>query len=677
MKLNKFIYYSAALAISGVSLSSCSDFLDKEPMSQISPENYYSTEAQIRAVVLDEYPNTLPSHGNWSYGLFNGDGSTDNQIYVTADNKYTPDLWLVANTHGTWSFTRIYYINFMLSNALARYGSDINGSENTIDGSLPQIKHALGEGYFLRAYQYFQRLKTFGDFPIITEPLPDNMGVLTEASRRSPRNEVARFILEDLDKAALLMSDVDLSSQYINRDLALLFKSRVALYEGTWLKYFKGSAFVPGGEDWPGAAANPGYAYPSGSIDNEIEFFLKEAMAAAKEVGDKYVNKLTANTGVLQQSESDPVNPYYNMFCDEDLSGYDEVLLWRQYARGLVVHNVNAAAGRGNYRMGLTRGYVQNFLMADGTPVYTHGSYADGDGYYMGDKTIADVRKNRDSRLSVFLKEPGQKNILFELDNNEGTEVVFEEPYPAITLGDNERGYATGYAIRKGGNFNRKYYANGGGYTGAPCFRAVEALLNYMEASYELNHSIDGTADSYWRAIRNRANVDPDYNKTIALTDMNKEAENDWGAYSGGTVINDATLYNIRRERRCEFLSEGFRDADLKRWRSYDQLINNPAHLEGMHLWNTPMTAWYDNLKADGSNDSNVSSPERSEYLRPFERIIGQTCYDGCTWRMAHYLNPLPINEMMLTSPDGASPDQSVLYQNPYWPMVAGQPAIK
>ena len=160
-------------------------------------------------------------------------------MYDNADSKYTTDQWLVANTHGTWSFTRIYYINFMLSNALARYGEDINGSENTISGSLPDIKHLLGEGYFLRAYQYFSRLKTFGDFPIITEPLPDDMATLTEASKRQPRNMVARFILEDLDKAALLMSEKNYSSQRINRDLALLFKSRVALYEATWLKYFK------------------------------------------------------------------------------------------------------------------------------------------------------------------------------------------------------------------------------------------------------------------------------------------------------------------------------------------------------------------------------------------------------------------------------------------------------
>lgn len=100
MKYNKISYLSVALAMGGM-MASCSDFLDKEPMSQISPEKYYSTEAQIQAVVLDEYPNTLPSHGNWSYGLFNGDGNTDNQVYDNADSKYTTDQWLVANTHGT------------------------------------------------------------------------------------------------------------------------------------------------------------------------------------------------------------------------------------------------------------------------------------------------------------------------------------------------------------------------------------------------------------------------------------------------------------------------------------------------------------------------------------------------------------------------------------------------
>lgn len=677
MKSRNYIFNMFLIGTLMAGMVSCDDFLDKEPMSNISPEKYYSTASQLEAVLLDNYPQVLPSHSNWSYGLFGEDNGTDNQVEVTANDRYTTDRWLVPNSESdNWNFNRIYHLNNFLAQALPKFGTKMDGSECTITGDLAQIKHCIGEMYFLRAYQYFKKLMLFGDFPIVTEPLVDDMDVLTEASIRSPRNEVARFILSDLDLAYEYMADMQMNTTRINQDVALLLKSRVALFEGTWLKNFKGTAFVPGGQGWPGAARYPNYTYPSGSIENEINFFLNEAVTAAKTVGDKYMGSLTANTGVLQQSAEEPANPYYDMFAQEDLSGVPEVLLWRQYARGLETHNVNAAASRGNQRIGLTRGFVQNFLMADGTPVYTHGTYADGDGYYKGDKTIADVRANRDSRLSVFLKEPGQQNVLFELDNTEGTEAVVEEPYPLITSGDYERGYATGYALHKGGSFNRKHYANGAGYTAAVCFRAVEALLNYIEASYELLGVIDGTSSKYWTAIRNRAGVDPDFNKTIAQTNMSKEAENDWGAYTAGAILSDPIRYNIRRERRCEFLAEGLRYMDLRRWRSMDQLVNTPYHIEGFHLWNTPMQQWYDpsSLVYNEGTNSTVSSPAISEYLRPFERYSGQAAYGGCTWRMAHYLYPVMINQFLLTS-GGGDVSASVIYQNPYWPLVAGQPA--
>ena len=673
---NKYILGLMMAAVSTVGLTSCDDFLDREPMSTISPEAYYSSVTQLEANLMNEYPNVLDSHGNWSYGIFGVDAGTDNQIHVIANDRWTKDRWKVPHTEDdNWNFERIYRINFFLQQALAKFGTKMDGSENTIGGNVANVKHAIGEMYFLRAYMYYKKYMMFGDFPIVTEPLADDMAVLAEASKRAPRNEVARFILSDLDLAYQYMSDIDLNTTRINKDVAKLMASRVALIEGTWLQNFKGTAFVPGGEGWPGGS----YSYASGSIDNEIKYFLTEAANAAKYVAEKYVDKLTKNTGKVQQSAEEEANPYHEMFATEDLSGYPEVLLWRQYGRGLVNHNVNAAAGRGNYRNGLTRGFVQNFLMADGSPVYTHGTYVDGDGYYMGDKTIAAVRVNRDSRLSVFLKEPGQKNILFELDNNEGTEAVMVEPYPAITQGDNERGYSTGYALRKGGSFNRKHYANGGGWTAAPCFRAAEALLNYMEASYLLEGSLNTTARGYWVALRERANVSTDIDNTITLTDMSKEAENDWGAYTAGQVLTDKTLYNIRRERRCEFMAEGLRYIDLRRWRSMDQLINTPAHLEGMHLWNTPMEGWYDPelLVHDGSGNSTVSDPVISgEYLRPFQRSTQQAAYDGCTWMMAHYLYPIMVKQFQLTAA-GSADGESTIYQNPYWPTVADQPATK
>ena len=73
----------------------------------------------------------------------------------------------------------------------------------------------------------------------------DDKEALSEASKRSPRNEVARFILSDLDKAITLLKAKNMPTTRINADAAILLKSRVALFEGTWLKYFKNTAFVP------------------------------------------------------------------------------------------------------------------------------------------------------------------------------------------------------------------------------------------------------------------------------------------------------------------------------------------------------------------------------------------------------------------------------------------------
>lgn len=677
----KHIYISVlALALSA-GLASCEDFLDREPESVISPEVYFTDASQLRAYADDLYSDILPSHGTGNtYGIYGKDEGTDNQVGVTANDKYTKTLWRVPNEDDEWNFENIYKINFALSEILPKFGDveaegeDLSGVGNTISGDLDEIKHYIGELFFLRACEYFTRYQKFGDFPIITQPLPDNQEVLVEASRRMPRNEVARFILSDLDKAITLLEAQVMETTRINKDVAVLLKSRIALFEGTWLKYFKGTAFVPNGTGWPGASKDyhAGYQYPSGSIDNEINYFLDIAIEASKEVAESYKTRLTENTGVLQQTADEAANPYFDMFAQEDLSDIDEVLLWRQYSRDLVCHNVCVYASWGNEGIGVTRSFVNNFLMADGLPVYAHGDYVEGDGYYKGDRTIQDVRANRDSRLALFLKEPGQKNILYENPVGETANMV--ETYPLITSTDESRRYTTGYALRKGGSFDQKYYTNSKGYTGAISYRAVEALLNYMEAYYEKNQTLDATAEEYWRIIRRRAHVDEDFNRTIRATDMAKEAENDWAAYSGNQLV-DPTLYNIRRERRCEFIAEGMRSMDLYRWRAMDRLINHPYIPEGMHLWNTPMEEWYDDLLADGSDAATASPKNESEYLRPYRKNPRQICYEGFTWNMAHYLNPIMAKEFLVTASDGQSIETSPLYQNPYWPITADMPA--
>lgn len=662
-----------------VGFSSCKKNLDRQPLSTLAPENYFTEAAQLMAYTDDMYTRVLPSIGGNSYGIYAIDQNTDNQIAATPDIRFIPGEWKVPNSGGSWSFDAIYRCNFFFTSVLPKFGRDLNGSENKIAGSLANIKHFIGEMYFLRALEYFTRYQRLGDFPIITEPLPDELEPLIEASKRKPRNEVARFILSDLDKAITLLSAVNMQTTRINKDAALLLKSRVALFEGTWLKYFKGTAFVPKGTNWPGAAKdyNANYQFPSGSIDNEINYFLDQAITSSKEVAEKYKISLTANTGVLQQSATDPANLYYNMFGQENLSGIPEVLFWKQYVQGVGgSHDIALAANQGNWGVGVTRGYVQNFLMADGKPVYTHGTYRDGDGFYKGDKTVQDVVVNRDTRLSLFLKVPGQKNILVKSVALQ-TNVAEIEPVPNITTGNQQLSYPTGYALRKGGTFDTKYTVQGRGYTSVVYYRAAEALLNYMEASYERNGTLDASAREYWTKLRDRAKITGTIDATIAATDMSKEAENDWGAYSGGQILADRTLYNIRRERRSELLAEGFRNMDLLRWRSMDQLQANPYHPEGIHLWNTPMQGWYTNLVSNGSTSANVSPASVSEYLRPYEKRSNQLGYSGLTWRMAHYLEPIMIKQFQLTSIDGQAIENSPIYQNPYWPTVADAPAIQ
>lgn len=487
--------------------------------------------------------------------------------------------------------------------------------------------------------------------------------LLVEASKRAPRTEVARFILSDLDSAITLMKTVspDGNKQRLSKNVAYLLKSRVGLYEGTWLKYFKGTAFVPNGPNWPGASKdyNSNYQFQSGSIDKEIEFFLKESMEAAKVVADAV--PLVNNTGVIESPNNE--NPYFSMFGALNMSSYSEVLMWRQYNESLATHNIPVYAQLGNYGVGLTRSMVESFLMKNGLPIYAAGS-----GYH-GDDYISDVRKDRDGRLVLFLKEPGQKNILVNLGvGSHGTPV---EPYPRIWDTSLEKMYTSGYAIRKGISYDGAQTNNGVGYTGSITYRAVEAHLNYMEASYELNGTLDASAQAYWVAIRKRAGVSDDFNKTIAATDLSKETR-DWGVYSAGNFVSP-TLFNIRRERRNELMAEGLRLMDLKRWRAMDQLINKPDHFEGFKLWG-PMKDWYtsEQLTYGATNEKAVvSDPALSLYLRPLEKRSNSLYYDGVKFVMPHYLAPIAVEHFQITSADG-SIENSVIYQNPGWPTVAG-----
>ena len=210
--------------------------------------------------------------------------------------------------------------------------------------------------------------------------------------------------------------------------------------------------------------------------------------------------------------------------------------------------------------------------------------------------------------------------------------------------------------------------------------------MNYIEASYLLSGNLTAEARGYWEKLRVRAGIKAgSIDETIAATDMSQEANvnrasYDWAAFSGGKAI-DATLYSIRRERRCEFAGEGMRMFDLIRWRAMDQVKD--YQLEGVNFWDkiheyeyfVDKTTNKSKLRDDESADANISARSKSKYVRPYQ-IVKQNndMYDGYTFYQAHYLSPFSVEEMQLCSPT-KDEKNSNLYQNPGWPTVANKHA--
>ena len=649
--------------------TSCNDFLDRygEPQSEIIPSAFFKNVTDLEAYSINLY-DIFPTISGYGISTWGTDNNTDNQASVGYSNRWVPGQIRVGS--GDWDFKYIRNCNYFLENVNERKAA------KEIKGGAAEIDHYIGEVYLLRAMGYFTKLQDYGDFPIVTELYQDKKEELVAASKRQPRHKVARFILQDIDRAIeLLLSQPPHGKNRISKDAAYLLRSRVALFEGTWLKHHKGTAWVPGGPGWKGDAAD----LKDFNIDNEIKFFLDEAMKSAKVIGDKLVGKLVENTDSKEGMNADlgTVNPYYVMFCDENMEKYNEVLLWRRYsvAQG-ITHNIQMQLEDNGGGSGWTRGLVNTFLMRNGLPIYAAASGYNAD---WEKETITKTLQDRDSRIQIFTKRDGDVDY-FKTD---GTSKNYSPKW--IVQGNNETRMVTGFAIKKGKHYSQVMQnEHGKGTSGSIVFRGTEALLNYMEACVEKTGSVDETASAYWKALRKRAKVSEDFNATIAVTDMAEEAKGDWGAYSAGKLI-DPTLYNVRRERRCELIGEGFRWADLKRWRACDQMVTTPYIIEGMRYWGSSYEGTLkdkdgkDMVKvsqADGKG--NMSPKEASVYIRPYQiSSLNNSVFNGYKFQKAYYLSPLGQETFRQTASDPKDLNSSNVYQNPGWPMVAGQSATE
>lgn len=508
----------AFVAASILPFSSCSDFLDREPITKPEAGNFLTGAIQVENYINGLYM-TLPSFSKFGLGVRSEEKNSDNIIA----EKYDARLHGQNNQFSGASDWQTGYQNLRKVNYFFHNYKVPEAQENE------DVLSLKGEAYFLRAYWHFDLLKKFGSIPVMDAFWDENATIAGLQIPAKTRNEVARFILSDLVEAKnLLHSRGKYSGIRINKEAAMVLAMNVALYEGTWEKYHSSDDFA--------------------SSTNESNYFLGEVI--------NWGNELFGCGIDLYKTGQNPGDAFAALFNSKDLSGMGEVLLWRKYSSDEgVFHDVNGNLKAGvvdsEGAAGITQSLVDNYLNADGTFIDpTNEKFKD----------FKETFEGRDPRLIQTVMNEGAKfasaTTATPMHLEEYTDEKKNTISPPKLAGDGNTRSLTGYHIRLGIDTT---FVSGNGETALPIIRYAEGLLAYAEATAELEMWSDDIANKTLKALRERAGV-----KYLAPA---KDANfTDFG-YTLTPVLQE-----IRRERRSELALQGFRLDDLMRWKA-DKLI--------------------------------------------------------------------------------------------------------
>ena len=223
------------LLAAGAFMTSCSDFLDRMPLTEPSNETYLASENQVRSYINGLYI-ALPSYSQYGIGVRGEDKNSDNILAEKYDLRLNGEYTAFSGST-EWSTG---YQNLRDVNYFFHYYMIDEAAEND------NIRSLKGEAYFLRAYWHFYLLKRFGNIPVMDAFWDANATVEGLQIDQKPRNEVAKFILQDLENAKnLLYPRSKYSGLRINKEAAMVLAMNVALYEGSWEKYHANDAFAP------------------------------------------------------------------------------------------------------------------------------------------------------------------------------------------------------------------------------------------------------------------------------------------------------------------------------------------------------------------------------------------------------------------------------------------------
>lgn len=176
-----------------VGLTSCSNFLEEDPYGVYSNKNYYNTEADALSALLYAYsPINYIEYG--ARFLFYLTDVTTNQYKnygrVNETNLYIWDC--NPNTDEFLYFFKYAYISINRTNSVLENVVKMNNIDQKNKNQI------LGEAYFLRAFNYFMLVRTYGEVPLRKKSVQGTSG--TNAPYGSIQ-EIYQLIIEDLEQA--------------------------------------------------------------------------------------------------------------------------------------------------------------------------------------------------------------------------------------------------------------------------------------------------------------------------------------------------------------------------------------------------------------------------------------------------------------------------------------------
>ena len=523
-------------------LSSCDDdFLDRYPLDRPSDAVFFYKSTDLQIYMNQFYcMRSFPNYWAWVYNP----GGQQNS-YPGGDDDYNSDIIVDSRTldtrlsggrnatnTGPWnteSWGWIRRINYFFDNY------------ERCEDPFSAYQQYVGEAHFFRALYYFRLLRSFGDVPWYSTAL----GTASEGlyDPRMPRHIVADNIIADLDEAARLLSDAkDNGCSRVNKWVALLLQSRIALYEGSWQKYHDGTVFAA-------------------QVSDPNKYFNKAVEAA----------QAIMNSGLYDiYTTGNPEEDYYDLFTQRSYNNISEVLFWTQFSMTQEVTNNKNYQWSYPRQYGVTKRLADSYLCDDGLPISVSTRFA-------GHNTLTDEATNRDPRFFQTIFTP---EAPWTIENDGTVEFYWATLSLRLNEGSNSLESPTGYMRRKEYDARKQYQDAIADAAVHIQFRYAEVLLNYAEAKAELNAITQSDIDISIKKLRDRVGMpNMDIN--------NITFDSDWPFPTLSPVINE-----IRRERLVELALEGFRWNDIARWAAADELIvgKRPmgamgaqfAHQEGM-----------------------------------------------------------------------------------------------